>query len=1149
MKKFITVLLSTAMLLQIFVPLKAYAAVPSISEQLPVILNNIDYFVKVDDNKYLLSEDLYMLEYIEESQCYKSYYSYDDYIDGDNTDTLFLGKAVLNTETDEYTIYYNYGNGWKPTDIEYNPGTYYYDNDETYKNELGESYHIELMIIETSDGVHLDEYFYIGDYNSIGYNYYKYFEYDSINNKVYLCEYYVDDECEDIEDAIKLDRTDETLNVIQCYGEPDPAWYYTFDDSTGTLYILESIFNWKPWSNIDDSQIKNIVINEDVELLHGCYGDYNIDRLVIKNIKTDLSEFIDSNMTFKVLEIQDDNISDSFYIKNSYTEEECDTWHSIVELPYHNYFYQYSWEEPVPLVLSNIAEVSNAPEVQAPDWFIWGDTVGTEFITILNQDKDIANYISHILFGGPGSEYNGRNGNQEWDAHVVYGLNAKLAKDVYYTGNKIPASDLDVNVLALGAGLEESNTGSYWDYESKSWKWIYEKEEEESAPVEYRVPTNDELEDIVRSRFTYRLYLGDRYISTADAYVYDNTGYFKCNYDTRGNASGGVFVGRYKDDGTIEVMHDGVNWISTEYTKSNVDQYGYITEKVIKNNSDKAYNIKVIDNRYIWDSVNKAFYLEYIILNESNKRIEHYDYTDFGYVEPSIAIQDRLEKDSYYREGYTDGFRRLYSSGSTYYYVHEDYYYDFITGNKFEYKGNPVYIADFYNGQVRVFNGSTYVDTGYTTKEDALANDVNKLYHAGGEDVTDDYYPIHVLDSYWRDDKTYDRASQVMEYEFYTNKATYRPVSDYAQRKDGVDTYIKMSFYGNDDNIKYDPYDGYYKTDEGFKYVNPFRNGTYWLCRWTGDYLEVSSDGVSWNRGTLPEGIWGIYTDDLGWEYNGIYYDYRYELQSNGEYMYIKNENADCNENWTYEIETFTNSYNVGDAFTEDNKYYPIDYFSLYPVGSNCKELEYYDGNPIYCTVELTEVNNEWYIDDLTDDEPKYKATDELIVNNVAYLPLEVSLLTSATWNGEEWNLTDDLIVQPGTNTLSLEYNGLVYDITIMGGNNPSGNINFEADINSWFEVKVPNEHNIDKMETQLSVPLKGDLKGNQSMVLSCTPTTTLTDGVTIINAMCSLGKTKYTYDELLQSPDAQVNVIVDKLPAGRYVGQMQLTVGIENNT
>ena len=94
----------------------------------------------------------------------------------------------------------------------------------------------------------------------------------------------------------------------------------------------------------------------------------------------------------------------------------------------------------------------------------------------------------------------------------------------------------DSNVLALGAGLEDSNTGSYWDYESKSWKWIYEKEEEESAPVEYRVPTTSELEDIVKSRFTYRLYLGDRYISTADAYVYDNTGYFKCNYDTKGSS-------------------------------------------------------------------------------------------------------------------------------------------------------------------------------------------------------------------------------------------------------------------------------------------------------------------------------------------------------------------------------------------------------------------------------------------------------------------------------------------------------------------------------------------------------------------------------------------------------------------------------------
>ena len=110
-------------------------------------------------------------------------------------------------------------------------------------------------------------------------------------------------------------------------------------------------------------------------------------------------------------------------------------------------------------------------------------------------------------------------------------------------------------------------------------------------------------------------------------------------------------------------------------------------------------------------------------------------------------------------------------------------------------------------------------------------------------------------------------------------------------------------------------------------------------------------------------------------------------------------------------------------------------------------------------------------------------------------------------------------------------------------------NIKFEANIESWFEINIPNQHTTDKKESAIVLPVAGDIPGNKSLVLSVTPNVTLTNGLDSINVICTLNKDSYSFEELLQSPDASVIISVERLPVGRYVGQLSLTIGLRDKT
>ena len=108
------------------------------------------------------------------------------------------------------------------------------------------------------------------------------------------------------------------------------------------------------------------------------------------------------------------------------------------------------------------------------------------------------------------------------------------------------------------------------------------------------------------------------------------------------------------------------------------------------------------------------------------------------------------------------------------------------------------------------------------------------------------------------------------------------------------------------------------------------------------------------------------------------------------------------------------------------------------------------------------------------------------------------------------------------------------------------GNIMFKANVESWFEVALPDSYNIDKLESSMEFSVSGDIAGDKVLSVTSDETFELKNSVDeILSVQTSITKDKFTYLDLKNTANSNFTLAIEKLPAGRYIGQMPIYIAI----
>lgn len=113
----------------------------------------------------------------------------------------------------------------------------------------------------------------------------------------------------------------------------------------------------------------------------------------------------------------------------------------------------------------------------------------------------------------------------------------------------------------------------------------------------------------------------------------------------------------------------------------------------------------------------------------------------------------------------------------------------------------------------------------------------------------------------------------------------------------------------------------------------------------------------------------------------------------------------------------------------------------------------------------------------------------------------------------------------------------------------PEGNIIFRANIPSYFEVELPNSYQIKDLSNILNFSVSGDIPGNKKLSIG------LDDECVLKNSEeqelvveLSIAKEYFLYEDIKNGMDSTITISVEKLPAGRYVGNMPVYINIVDN-
>ena len=112
--------------------------------------------------------------------------------------------------------------------------------------------------------------------------------------------------------------------------------------------------------------------------------------------------------------------------------------------------------------------------------------------------------------------------------------------------------------------------------------------------------------------------------------------------------------------------------------------------------------------------------------------------------------------------------------------------------------------------------------------------------------------------------------------------------------------------------------------------------------------------------------------------------------------------------------------------------------------------------------------------------------------------------------------------------------------------NTTGGNISFTANIDSWFEVSIPNSYNLTDLSNNLEFTAEGDIAGNKHLSITTDETLILTnDNNDELPALISMNKTKFNYLELKNIAQSAIVIEIEKMPAGRFAGELPIYISI----
>ena len=113
-------------------------------------------------------------------------------------------------------------------------------------------------------------------------------------------------------------------------------------------------------------------------------------------------------------------------------------------------------------------------------------------------------------------------------------------------------------------------------------------------------------------------------------------------------------------------------------------------------------------------------------------------------------------------------------------------------------------------------------------------------------------------------------------------------------------------------------------------------------------------------------------------------------------------------------------------------------------------------------------------------------------------------------------------------------------------GSSSDGNIDFKANIDSWFEVKIPNSYKLTDLTNELEFSVSGDIAGDKLLSVTTEESIVLKNAnEDELVATLNMTKKSFAFAELKDITDSAIVIEVEKLPAGRFVGEMPVYVSI----
>lgn len=111
-----------------------------------------------------------------------------------------------------------------------------------------------------------------------------------------------------------------------------------------------------------------------------------------------------------------------------------------------------------------------------------------------------------------------------------------------------------------------------------------------------------------------------------------------------------------------------------------------------------------------------------------------------------------------------------------------------------------------------------------------------------------------------------------------------------------------------------------------------------------------------------------------------------------------------------------------------------------------------------------------------------------------------------------------------------------------------SGNIQFEANITSSFEVTIPNSFRLTDVENSLEFTVSGDIAGNKELSVTVGEAVVLkNENNDELTANITIEKDRFTYLDLEKNLASNILINIEKLPAGRFVGELPVYIQIVN--